>query len=292
MTWSASNRRLRQPQARMPAFMAWIADPSEAPDGENQGAVISAMRSFENDCFRVFPCAPSPLLGSHRTTLSDSVAGISRSQYGGPAHDVPWAEPMVFFAEPETEPVDTSFYNFCRTRPATSKRVVDYITRTVGASGCAVGDVDKESSSAWSIDLLGSEFGVSTPSSEGASRAAYDSILRAILELHSGWDGEDSVAPTSEAKRSVVEVVSHLREFMDDVETEVDPSNGEVNLVWFTDNHRASLSVNIHPTGRVSIISSEIGKESNLHLLSQDQFDRISRLVGDAGIKRQDAELR
>lgn len=123
-----------------------------------------------------------------------------------------------------------------------------------------------------------------------APRASADSpVLDAILRLKDGWDGEGSVAPPDAAKASVADVCSHLSHFMPAAEPEIDPSTGEVSFSWYFDDHTASVSVTVLPSGRIVLVAARLGQPTRRQVFEPHEIARLNRAALGFGLNRVDA---
>lgn len=109
-------------------------------------------------------------------------------------------------------------------------------------------------------------------------------VLLEILKLNDGWDGEGSLAPSSEAAGSAVEVFGRLSAYMAEAEIEVDGSTGDIGLTWYFDEHRSAVSLTILANGRVIVVSALAGRSGWRETLTPAQFNRLNRIVVDAGL--------
>lgn len=121
-----------------------------------------------------------------------------------------------------------------------------------------------------------------------ADEAEPTGLLGALLRLADGWDGDESVAPTAEAKAVIPEVFSRLSRYMASAEAEVDGTTGEATFSWYFNDHTQSVTVTVVPSGRVIVIQSEVGQPSRRTVLKADELARLGRAAVDAGLNRID----
>ncbi|GAA0754922.1 hypothetical protein GCM10010203_17060 [Actinomadura yumaensis] len=124
------------------------------------------------------------------------------------------------------------------------------------------------------------------------SDASRPAVIDEVVSLVSGWDGEGSIAPTSEGKRSTVEIAAILGKFIDSAEVEVDPSDGGVALRWFSNSERALVSIDIRPTGKAVVVGTNVGGKSSRKMLAPNELHRVLRTAVDAGLTRLDDNVR
>lgn len=105
-----------------------------------------------------------------------------------------------------------------------------------------------------------------------------------IVSLAPGWDGEGTVAPTSEAKRSTVAVIAAISTYLESAEVEVDPSDGGVTFRWFSSDERFLVSIDIRPTGRAIVTGSNVDGNGSRSSLAPNELDRVLRAAIDAGL--------
>lgn len=126
------------------------------------------------------------------------------------------------------------------------------------------------------------------PLPANADEAEPTGLLGTLLRLADGWDGDESVAPTAEAKAVIPEVFSRLSRYMPFAEAEVDGSTGEATFSWYFNDHTQSVTVTVVPSGRVIVIQSEVGQPSRRTVLNADELARLGRAAVDAGLNRID----
>lgn len=124
------------------------------------------------------------------------------------------------------------------------------------------------------------------------AEASRPAVVDEIVSLVSGWDGEGSIAPTSEGKRATVEIAGILGRFIDSAEVEVDPSDGGIALRWFSSNERALVSIDIRPSGKAVVVGTNVGGKSSRKMLAPNELHRVLRTAVDAGLTRLDDNVR
>lgn len=121
---------------------------------------------------------------------------------------------------------------------------------------------------------------------------AYTGLIQEILELRPDWDKEGGIAPSSEAKRSFVEITAYLAIYLDTAEFEIDASDGGVALRWFSKDNRSLVSVDIRPSGHAIVVGTNVEGRSSRKSLSFEELNRVLRTAIDAGLTRLDTRVR
>jgi len=150
----------------------------------------------------------------------------------------------------------------------------------------------------YDIAYLGQAYAKDAPVPMPATRSLWSEVesvrpkvVDEILALVSGWDGEGSVAPSSEAKRVTVSIAAYFAGYLSSAEVEVDPSDGGVAFRWFNESKRALVSVDVRPTGRVIVAGNQAEGRSSRKIFAPDAVGQMLRAAIDAGISQIDDRL-
>lgn len=130
----------------------------------------------------------------------------------------------------------------------------------------------------WSSKKHIAKLAVAVPMTESPSSA----VLDQLLALRSGWDGQGGVAPTSEAKRSLIGVVGCIPDRIVSAEVEVDADDGQISFAWYGADRRSVVMLHIQPSGRVLLVKAAAGEPAKTSSWESSKLPNLPRALTDA----------